>query len=60
MAEHWKEFYNAETGEILASYTIRGTFEGEEAATIELLAGERGIDPADIKTRIVRRKRAQV
>ena len=34
----------------LAAYTLRGSFPGEKAATIELLAYENGISPAEIRT----------
>jgi len=50
--EPWKVFYNKQTGEELLSYTIRGTFSGEEEATRELLAHENGLDPEQIGTRI--------
>lgn len=53
--EKWKVFRDKDTGEELAAYTIRGTFEGEEKATIELLAGELGIDPKRIVTSVERR-----
>lgn len=53
--ELWKIFYNRRTGEELTAYTIRGTHRGEEEATRQLLAGEKGIDPADIETRTERR-----
>ena len=55
MEEYWKIFYNAKTGEELGSYTIRGTFAGEEEATAELLAAGHKIDLKDIKTRIEKR-----
>ena len=55
MREVWKIFYNAKTGKEYTAYTMRGTFEGEEKATAELIAAERGIDRKDIKTRIERR-----
>lgn len=54
--ENWKIFYNRNTGEEYAAYTIRGTFEGEEEATAQLIAAEKGIDRADIVTRIERRR----
>ena len=50
--EQWKVFYNRITGKEYTSYTIRGTFEGEEEATAQQLADEHGIDRADILTRI--------
>lgn len=52
MGEQWKVFYNSETGAELCAYTIRGTFDGEEQATRELLAHEKGIPAEQIKTRI--------
>lgn len=52
MGEQWKVFYNSETGAELCAYTIRGTFDGEEQATRELLAFEKGIPAEQIKTRI--------
>ena len=51
MREYWKVFYNEKTGEEYTSYTIRGTFEGEEEATAQLIAAERHINREDIKTR---------
>lgn len=48
----WKIFYNRKTGEEYLSYTLFGEFEGEERATIDEIAHEKGINPADIKTRI--------
>ena len=56
MVEVWKVFYNKNTGENYGGYTMEGTFAGEEEATKALLAGERGISPDDIGTRIERRK----
>ena len=55
MREYWKVFYNEKTGEEYTAYTIRGTFEGEEEATAELIAAEKGIDRMEIKTKIERR-----
>lgn len=49
--EQWQVFINKETGQELAAYTIRGTFPGEQAATIELLAYENGIQPEQITVR---------
>ena len=48
--EKWKVFYlgNKE----LCAYTIRGTFDGEESATIELLAYENKVSIHDIKVKI--------
>lgn len=56
MAENWLVFRDRETGRELLAYTIRGTFEGERAATIELLAAENGIDPERITTTIEYRR----
>lgn len=53
--ELWKIFYNRNTGEEYAAYTIMGTFEGEEEATAELIAYEEGIDRAEIESRIEKR-----
>lgn len=55
MAEDWVVFKDKDTGRELCAYTIRGTFEGERAATIELLAFENGINPERITTTIERR-----
>ena len=54
--EEWAVFRNKETGQELAAYTIRGTAPGEEAATIELLAFENGIEPEQIAVGIENRK----
>ena len=53
--ELWKVFFNSETGEELIAYTLRGTFQGEEEATRELLAYENGIPAEQIRTKIERR-----
>ena len=55
MREPWKIFYDSKTGEELGGYTLRGTFEGEEQATRELLAFEKGIPAEQIKAEIERR-----
>lgn len=39
----WKIFTDRLTGEEYARYTMEGTFEGEEEATKELIAYEKGI-----------------
>ena len=52
MREKWKFFYDKNSGRTLAGYTLRGTFEGEEQETINLLATENGIQPEDISTTI--------
>lgn len=54
--EYWKVFTDSETGRELCAYTIRGTFEGEQAATIESLAYENGIAPERIAVTIERRE----
>ena len=41
--ERWAVFKDQKTGQELCSYTIRGTFAGERAATIELLSYENNI-----------------
>jgi len=46
--EPWKVFKDSETGRELCAYTIRGTFAGEQEATIEQLAHEKGIAPERI------------
>lgn len=55
MRELWKVFYNRKTGEEYTAYTLRGTFQGEEEATAELIAAEKGLDRADIVTKIINR-----
>lgn len=52
--ELYKVFY-LDGKEILA-YTLRGTYNGEEQATKELLAYEKGVDVDRIKTNIVERR----
>ena len=54
--EKWKVFTDKDTGRELCAYTIRGTAPGEEAATIELLAFENGIEPDRIAVKIESRK----
>ena len=54
MGELWKVFYDGKTGEELGAYTLRGTFEGEEQATRELLAHDKGIPAEQIRTEIER------
>lgn len=46
--EKWEVFRDRETGQELCAYTIRGTFPGERAATVELLAAEHGIPQEQI------------
>ena len=55
MGELWKVFYDSKTGEELSAYTIRGTFDGEEQATRELLAYEKKIPADQIITKVERR-----
>lgn len=43
----WKVFYHNEKE--LCAYTLEGTFAGEESATKEMLAYEKGIDIEEIK-----------
>jgi hypothetical protein len=47
MKEKWKVFYY--NGKELCAYTVRGTFDGEEEDTKELLTYKNEIDPNDIK-----------
>ncbi len=51
--EKWKVFYY--NGKELGGYTLRGTFNGEEEATKELLASENGIAVEDIEVVIEER-----
>ena len=53
--EAWEVFTDKVTGRELCAYTIRGTFPGERAATVELLAGENGIPEDQIAVTIERR-----
>ena len=55
MGELWKVFKDSKTGKELFAYTLRGTFEGEEQATRELLAFEKGIPAEQIRAEIERR-----
>ena len=55
MGELWKVFYDSKTGEELGAYTLRGTFDGEEDSTRELLTFEKGIPAGQIQTKIERR-----
>lgn len=48
--ELWKVFYI--NGKEVCSYTIFGTFAGEEQATKELLASENGVNINDIIVKI--------
>ena len=50
--EPWKIFYEEDSGKEFTAYTIRGTFEGEEEATRQLIAHENNLDPEKIKTKI--------
>jgi len=56
MSEKWKIFRDKDTGRELCAYTIRGTFPGEERATIELLAAEDGIKEDQITVSIESRR----
>ena len=47
MKEQYAVFYYE--GKELAAYTIRGSFSGERAATLELLAYENNISADEIK-----------
>ena len=47
-----KVFYNKLNGKKLCSYTLYGTFDGEEKATVELLAYENNLDITDIEVKI--------
>ena len=51
----WKIFTDRITGEEYAWYTMDGTFAGEEEATKELIAYEKGISVDRIETTIKRR-----
>ncbi len=46
--EKYIVFYHDEKE--LAAYTLRGSFAGEREATIELLAYENNVTPAEIRT----------
>lgn len=50
MKEPWIVFYCQ--GKEVSAITVHGTFPGEIDATKELLAGEYGCDPGEIKTEI--------
>lgn len=50
--ENWMVFKDRETGRELCSYTVRGTFSGERAATIKLLAYENSLPEDRIVTTI--------
>lgn len=56
MGELWKIFYDSKTGEELGAYTLRGSFDGEEQATRELLAHDKGIPVDRIRTKTERRR----
>lgn len=53
MKEPYAVFHHGDK-ELLA-YTLRGTFAGEKDATIELLAGERGIPGNEITVTVEKR-----
>lgn len=48
----WLVFQDANTGKELCAYTVRGTFPGEQAATVELLAHEHGLQPDAIRATV--------
>lgn len=50
--EKWMVFKDRETGRELCSYTVRGTFSGERAATIKLLAYENNLPEDQIVTTV--------
>ena len=56
MTEQWLVFTDRETGRELAAYTVRGTFPGERAETVKLLAHDNGIAPERITTTLERRQ----
>ena len=56
MKEQWLVFRDRITGRELLAYTVRGTFQGERAATVELLAAENGIPESQIETTVEERQ----
>ena len=56
MKEQWLVFRDRITGRELPAYTVKGTFEGERAATVELLAAENGIPESQIETTVEERQ----
>lgn len=54
--ENWIVFRNQENNQELCAYTVRGTFPGERANTIELLAAEHNLRKEQIITTIEKRK----
>ena len=52
--EEWKVFYHGPKE--ICAYTIFGEGAGEEQATIELLAAERGLNPSEITCYVVKRQ----
>lgn len=52
MGELWKVFRDKRTGAELGAYTLRGTFDGEEQSTKELLAHDKGIPAERIEVKI--------
>ena len=52
MTEKWFIFRDRETGQELGGYTMQGTFPGERAATIELIAAEKDKKIAELEARI--------
>lgn len=59
MKELWKVFRDSKTGAELCAYTLRGTFDGEEQATKELLAHNKGIPAERIEVKIEKRGKSQ-
>ena len=57
MTEKWFIFRDRETGQELGGYTMQGTFPGERAATIGLIAAEKGIPAERIETIVETRTR---
>ena len=54
--ENWIVFRNQENNQELCAYTVRGTFPGERANTIELLAAEHNLRKEQIKKKKKKRK----
>lgn len=59
MKELWKVFRDSKTSAELGAYTMRGTFDGEEQATKELLAHDKDIPAEQIITTIENRAKSQ-
>lgn len=54
--EEWVLFFL--DGKEIGGYTVRGTFEGEQEATAELLAAGHGVPVSEIEVRRVCKRRA--